>query len=351
MTPKIACLAVSLIAATPAFANTFSTTTLTSDGATPAAFTDPNLKDPWGVAFSPTGYFWVSDNATGLSTLYDGSGASQPLVVSIPGANGAAGTPTGQAYNPTSGFVVSANGVSAPAAFLFATEDGTISGWAPSVDATHAIIAVDKSTTGAVYTGLAFFTTPKGVSFLLATDFHRNKVDIYNSSFARVQSFVDTAMPAGYAPYNVAVLGGNIYLTYAKQDATLHGSVKGKGFGALDKIYVGGDGKAPAVVTHRYIHGVLDGPWGLALAPSSWGNLAGALLVGNFNSGKIATFNRNLVPRGVLTTSPGIAMKVPGLWSLTVGNGGNAGSANTVYFTAGNNGEVDGQFGTINFAP
>jgi uncharacterized protein (TIGR03118 family) len=346
---KHAIAVTALLAAAPAWAGSFTQTNLVSDGAVTAAVTDPNLKNPWGISVSPTGPFWVSDNATGLTTVYQGSGAIEPLVVTIPAAAGSTGpgSPTGQVFHSGSGFVVSEGDNALPALFLFATEDGTISGYAPNVDSVKAVVAVDRSAVGAgaVYKGLALYTTAAGASYLLATDFRNNEVDVFDSAFHLVRSFRDAALPADYAPYNVANLDGKLYVTYAKQDAAKHDSVSGPGLGAVERVSLGGK------VLARAVGGELNAPWGLALAPTGFGPFANHLLVGNFGNGHIGGFTRKLTPSGQLRGAHGKALAIPGLWGLIVGNGGLGGSASDVYFAAGTNHEADGLFGSLSYAP
>src|SRR3989440_9433183 len=206
-------------------------TNLVSDIPGLAAHTDPNLKNPWGTSVGPGTPIWVSDNHAGAATLYDGSGNPQPRVVAIPAppsaGQGAVGAPTGQAFNtfdPASpDFVISKNGSSGPTFFLFATEDGTIAGWNPNVDPTHAVIAVDRSTAtdsagdvGAVYKGLALVSTPAG-KFLYASNFRFGTVDVFDSHFALVNSFTDPTVPAGFAPFGIHNIGGKLFVTFAKQ--------------------------------------------------------------------------------------------------------------------------------------
>ena len=339
-------LALFMAASLPAVAGTVSQTNLVSDGATAASFTDPNLKNPWGISFSPGGPFWVSDNATGLTTLYNTSGAIQGLVVAIPAAAGTGtGTPTGQVYNPSQDFKITQNGISGASAFIFATEDGTISGWNFSVDSASAVIAVNRGAKGAVYKGIAFYTDSKGQNSLYVTDFHGGNIEVYNGSFKRTAAFHDTSLPANYSPYNVAVLNGNIFVTYAVVDKQRHDSISGKGKGILEEI------SATGQVIARFEHGQLNAPWGLALAPAGWGKLSGDILVGNFGNGEIPVFTTALTPRGVLKTAGGTPLAIDGLWGLIPGNGGSGGAANAIYFSAGTNDEADGLFGAITYTP
>jgi uncharacterized protein (TIGR03118 family) len=340
-------LAALLGASAPAVAGTVTQTNLTSDGAVPAAWVDANLKNPWGISYGPGGPFWVSDNDTGRTTLYDGTGATQSLVVTIPAAHGVTGpgSPTGQLFNPTTDFVVTEGKASGPAAFIFATEDGTISGWNFSVDKGSAIVTVDRSAKKAVYKGIALYTDSKGKNYLLATDFRAGRVEVFNAAWQLVASFRDETLPKAYSPYNVAVLGGNIFVTYAVVDKARHDSVSGDGKGALEEVAF------PGKVLARVLHTHLDAPWGLAVAPGSFGKYAGDLLVGNFGNGTIAAFSPALAPHGVLKGSNGKSLVIDGLWGLIVGNGGSGGATDTLYFSAGINNEADGLFGSLTYTP
>jgi len=342
-------LAALLSASLPALAETTITeTNLTSDGAVPAPVIDPNLKNPWGISFGPGGPFWVSDNATGLTTLYDGTGAIQQLVVAIPAAGGskAAGSPTGQVFNPTSGFVVSANGQSGPASFIFVTEDGTISGWNFGVDQGSAVVTVDNSAKGATYKGCALYTNKKtGATYLLATNFRAGVVEVYDSTYKLVGKFRDTTLDRKLSPYNVAVLNGQIYVTYAEVDPVRHDSVAGVGKGAVELVNFSGK------TVFRYVHGKLNAPWGLVQAPAGFGPLAGRVLVGNFGDGTIDIFSPKLAPHGVLLDTTGGPLVIEGLWALIAGNGGKGGATDTIYFSAGINLENDGVLGALTVTP
>ncbi len=336
-----------VLAAAPATANTVAKTNLTSDGKVHAAFIDKNLVNPWGISYSPTGEFWVSDNATGLTTLYDGTGAPQSLVVTIPAPAGGKGpsAPTGQVFNGSADFVVTESGNSGPAAFIFATEDGTISGWNPSVDVANAVTTIDNSASGAVYKGIALI--PNGSSTeLMVTNFRSGYVEIYDASFKSLGKFRDTGLPADYAPYNVALLNNTIYVTYAKQDHARHDSVSGKGYGYVDVVSVNG-----TLLSRLVTHKGLNAPWGLALAPSSWGVDAGALLVGNFGDGSISLYNPTEGEFfGALGTVSG-ELVIKGLWAIIPGNGGSGGSASELYFTAGFAHEKHGLLGSLTYTP
>lgn len=324
---------------------------------------DPQLRNPWGITESAGGPFWVSDNNGGVSTLYNTSGAKQGLVVSIPtpiDPTGNTGSPTGDVFNGNpANFIVSANGKSGSAVFLFATEDGTIVAWSPKVDPTHAVIAVDHSgnnfsaaaladpskAAGAVYKSLAMATDSKGQTFLYAANFRTGNIDQFDSSFHLVRSFSDPRLQAkGYAAFNVAVFNDKLYVTFAKQDANKHDPVAGAGKGFLDTFNLDGTGRDRLVSS-----GPLDAPWGLTIAPSAFGPFAaGTLLVGNFGNGEINAFNPASGKfLGSLQNEDGSPVKIDGLWALQFGNGKAGGDANTLYFTAGLNREQDGLFGSL----
>jgi len=328
-------------------------TNLVSDLPGVAQTQDLQLVNPWGISESATSPFWVSDNGTGVSTLYNTAGAKQGLVVTIPSADPTAehGTPTGTVFNGGSGVTVSKNGVTGPSRFLFATEDGLIVGWSPAVDATHAIV-VGPTPAGAVYKGLAIATDTSGtapVTRLYAANFHAGTVDAWDSNFKPVTGgFTDPDLPKGYAPFNVQALGGKIYVTYAKQDAAKHDDVPGEGHGFVDVFNPDGSPGLPGGKERLVSRGRLDSPWGLALAPASFGDLAGDLLVGNFGNGRINVYNPTTGAfLGQLKDPDGEPIAIDGLWALQVGNGGNGGDKNTVYFTAGLFGESHGLFGSL----
>jgi uncharacterized protein (TIGR03118 family) len=331
----------------------YSQTNLVADTPGVAQFTDPHLVNAWGMSYAPGGPFWVSDNGTGLSTLYNGVGQIQSLVVTIPPPAGSNATaaPTGTVYNATSGFKVTENNLTGPSAFLFDTEDGTISGWAPSVDATNAVLAVDHSMggTGAVYKGLAIATTSSG-TFLYAANFRAATVEAYDQNFqaAHLQgTFSDPNLPAGYAPFDIQSIGGLLYVTYAKQDAAKHDDVPGPGHGFVDIFTTQG------VLVHRFIsHTHLNSPWGIVKAPANFGTFSGDILVGNFGDGKINAFNpKTGAFVGTVSDSTGNAIVIDGLWGLKFGGGGQGGPTNWLYFTAGPSGETHGLFGYLIAGP
>jgi uncharacterized protein (TIGR03118 family) len=358
-------------------------TNLVSDLPGVAAVLDPQLVNPWGIAESSGSPFWISDNNAGVSTLYNTAGTKQGLVVNIPGPPpadplGTDGTPTGTVFNidggTNGGFKVSANGKgpSSPA-FIFATEDGTIAAWAPAVDGTHAVIALNNAgnnstepdpnkQTGAVYKGLAiassatgtpiFAADPSSTTVLYVTNFRSGQVEVYDPNFMPAPlaagAFSDPNLPGDYAPFNVQVLGGKVYVTYAKQDAAKHDDAAGHNRGFVDVFNLDGSPGLPGGTARLVTRDHLDSPWGLALAPSSFGSLAGDLLVGNFGNGFINAFDPMTGHfLGQLTDPDGEAIQIDGLWALRIGNGGAGGDANTVYFTAGLFGESHGLFGSL----
>ncbi|HMB03604.1 MAG TPA: TIGR03118 family protein, partial [Isosphaeraceae bacterium] len=337
---------------------------------------DPNLVNPWGIAFSTNSPFWVADNGKGLATLYNGAGTPQSLVVTIPPPGGSqpgtTAAPTGTVFNSdtrTTDFKVSANGTSGASVFIFATEDGTISGWNPNVDPTHAILAVDNSQasypggfTGAVYKGLAQASV-NGASFLYATNFRSGHVDVFDSNFNLVDSsklsphaFQDPNIPNDFAPFGIQTINGNLYVTYAKQDAAHHDDVEGVGNGFVDVYDPNGK-----LLQRVAAHGMLDSPWGLTVAPAGFGQFGGALLVGNFGNSHVNAFDlRTGTFLGQLTgkdgnplvlnggfVNPSDPTDTKGLWGITFDNGVPAGKTNALYFTAGINDEAHGLFGRV----
>jgi uncharacterized protein (TIGR03118 family) len=352
-------LAASASANSSIASRAYQQTNLVSDIPGLALHTDPNLRNSWGTSTGPGLPIWVSDNATGVATLYDGQGNPQPgpgnqqLVVSIPAppsaGPGAVGAPDGTVFNPTpDGFVVSKNGVSAPARFLFATEDGTIAGWNPAVDPARAVIAVDRSTVtdqagdhGAVYKGLALVSTPAG-KFLYATNFRFGTVEVFDSSFHLVNSFTDPTIPAGFAPFGIHNIGGNLYVTFAKQKAAKFDDDAGPGHGFVDVFAPNGN-----LLQRLASRGRLDSPWGVTLAPATFGAFGGDILVGNFGDGRINAFNPTTGQfLGQLRTHGG-PITISGLWGLRFPAGSLNVTPNALYFTAGLNHEADGLLGDI----
>jgi uncharacterized protein (TIGR03118 family) len=306
-----------------------------------ADYDDANLRNPWGLARSPTGPFWVADNQVGRATVYASNGAPQATVVNIPSAAGGAtaGTPTGIIFNPTTGFTVTAG---VPAAYVFAAEDGTISAWASGSDA---VIKVNRSGQGTVYKGLAFGTNGTG-AYLFATDFNGGKIDVFDANFNLVTlagTFSDPSMVAGFAPFGIQNVDGQLYVTYARQDALKKDDVRGPGNGYVNIFSTGG-----FLVGRLATAGVLNSPWGIARAPATFGKYGGALLVGNVGDGRINAFNpTNAAFLGTLGNPAGEPLVVMGLWGLSFGNGGQGGDTQTLYFTAARNDENNGIFGSI----
>jgi uncharacterized protein (TIGR03118 family) len=364
-------------------------TNLVSDLPGVAQVQDPNLVNPWGISESSGSPFWISDNNAGVSSLYNVPGTNNtpvsinPLVVSIPAPGdllGNSGTPTGTVFNIAPGngaFQITGlnkAGVtaSAPAVFLFATEDGTIIGWNPGIDptgkfdgpngaSTHAVIAVDNSLDGAVYKGLAIATDANGQTLLYASNFHDGTIAVFNTSFGKATTlpagaFTDPNLPKGYAPFNVQELGGKIYVTYALQDADKHDDVAGPHHGFVDVFNLDGTPGLTGGAVRLISRGQLDSPWGLAIAPTGFAGLSAAnndavLLVGNFGDGRINAFDASTGSvLGQLKDPDGEPIQIDGLWALKVGNGGAGGDANTVYFTAGLFDETHGLFGSLTTA-
>jgi uncharacterized protein (TIGR03118 family) len=332
-------------------------TNLVSDIPGLAAHTDPNLKNPWGTSVGPGSPIWVSDNHAGLATLYDGAGNVQPRVVAIPAppsaGSGAVGAPDGQAFNTfdpnSTDFVIKKNGVSGPAFFLFATEDGTIAGWNPKVDNLHAVIAVDRSTAtdssgdvGANYKGLALVTTPSG-KFIYATSFRFGRVDVFDSHFDLVNSFTDPTIPAGFAPFGIHNIGGKLYVTFAKQGPGKADDDAGPGNGFVDVFAPNGN-----LLQRLVSRGKLDSPWAVTLAPPTFGAFGGDILVGNFGDGRIHAYNPTTGAfEGELSRPGGGPVVIDGLWGLRFAPATPGAGPNMAFFTAGLNHEADGLFGTL----
>jgi uncharacterized protein (TIGR03118 family) len=327
----------------------YSVHNLVSDGAVPADHVDTNLKNPWGIVFGPTTPVWVANNGTGTSTLYDGTGAKIPLVVSIPPGSREPGNPTGIVFNATKDFKVSEGKLSGISVFIFAGENGTINGWAPDVNATSAIVAYDGGPAGAVYKGLALASNGTA-SFLYATNFHDNVVDVFDKTFTKVSApggFKDDDIPTNFAPFGIQNIGGDLYVTYAKQDAARHDNLDGPGLGFVDVFDA--NGRLLRRVTSR---GALNAPWAIALAPADFGRFSNRLLVGNFGDGTINAYDfRTGKHIGRLSKPNGDPISLNGLWGLSFGNGLLHQATSTLFFAAGTNDEQDGTYGRIDPAP
>lgn len=323
----------------------FAETLLVSDGAVPAAHTDPNLKNGWGVAFNPNGFVWVADNGTNVATLYDGNGVPQTLVVSIPNGTNGPASPTGIVFNGTSDFTISQNGKSGVPAFIFSGEGGTITAWAPAVAPTAALVEYDDGAGGAVYKGLAL-AADNGNNFLYATDFHNNKIDVFDRTFTKVAmpgGFRDPSLPAGFAPFGIQAIGTRLFVTYAQQDPDAQDDVAGAGLGFVDVFDTEGNFR------QRFASGgPLNAPWGIAQAPSSFGPFSNAVLIGNFGGGMIPAFDQSSgLLMGTLNTANGAAFVQAGLWGIAFGNGLDHQPVNTLFFAAGPNDEANGVYGRI----
>ena len=321
-------------------ASPFAQTNLVSNVPGLATFTDPNLRNPWGMTFSGTSPIWVADNDTSMTTVYNGAGVPNPnLIISVPGF------PTGTVFNSAGAgnFPSPSNGVASN--FIFATLAGSIVAWNGANGATASIVA---STPNAVYTGLAIGNNGSG-NFLYAANFASGHIDVFNSSFGAATvsgSFTDPNLPAGYAPYNVQNIGGKLYVQYAQPDPVTHESKEGAGLGIVNVFDTNGN------LLQRLVSngGALNAPWGIAIAPAGFGEFGGDVLVGNFGDGKINAFDPasgNWL--GVLTDSSGNPIVNDGLWAIAFGN--SSANPNALYFNAGINDEVDGLFGYIQAVP
>lgn len=312
----------------------YSMTTLNSNQASVVHNPDPLLVNAWGLTSSPTSPFWISDEGSGWSTLYNAQGVKQGLSVSIPTAGGnGPGMPTGIVWNGSSDFQI--NGNNAP--FIFATLDGTIAGWSPAVNLNSAI--TEAKVTGAVYTGLAISARASG-NMLYAADNANNKVDVFNASYTWVMSFTDTSLPTGFAPFGIQDFGGLLYVTFAAQN--------GGGGGYVDVFAEDG-----TLLKQVASGSQLNQPWGLAVAPKNFGPLSNALLVSNnTNSGTVNAFNAvtgQFV--GTVKDTNGNAIKINQLWAIDFGSDSpNNGAANSLFFTAGPDNNKAGLFGVIKLA-
>lgn len=330
--------------------NQYQQTNLVSNTSGAAAVTDPNLVNPWGLARSSKGPWWISDNNSGLSTLYTGTGSIAPLVVTIPTADPSSsqlGSPTGIVFNGSTDFALAAG---KPAIFLFVTEDGTISGWNPGVNLKQAVVVVNQMKTS-VFKGATIATVNTARygthNYLYVADFRQGMIEVFNASFQRMpqmeSAFNDEDLPPGYAPFNVQNLGGNLYVTYAEQDASKHDEIDGPGLGFV-RVY-----SPTGHPLMQLQHGMwFNAPWGLAIAPSDFGPLSHDILVGNFGSGWIAAFDPITGKfKDYLRTMSGSPVQIDGLWGLAPGNDATAGPATSLYFSAGSNHEQGGLFGTL----
>ena len=301
----------------------YSQTNLVSNTAGVAATTDPQLLNPWGISILPGQDFWVANNNSGTSTLYDAQGNKNALVVTIPGAKNnscSPGCPTGTVANGNGSYFSGGS-------FIFDTEDGIIANW---TGASSAVVAFDNSDSGAVYKGLALLNS----TFLLAANFNSGGVDVYNQDFAPTSlsgSFTDPKLPAGYAPHGIHVIGNQIYVAYAMQDAAKHDAQPGAGLGQVDVFDMNGN----FVSTFVAAGGKLNAPWGVVETPATFGTFPNAILIGNFGDGTINAFDTTGKFLGQLTDSSNHVLANPGLWDMVFGGGGPSGDPGTLYLTAG----------------
>ena len=348
LSASYAAFALSAIGVLPSFSQGTTTTSTTnvylqhnlvSDIPGMADFTDAHLVNPWGISESTGSPFWISNQGSATATLYNGSGVASATVVTVPsGATKQSLTgPTGQVQNSSTGFVLSN---AKAASFIFATEDGTISAWNGGSVAT---IMLDNSSAGAVYTGLAINAAGPN---LYAANFNSGKIDVFDTNFhASTVSggFTDPNLPSGYAPYNIWNLGGKLYVAYASQNANQNQPVRAAGNGLVDVFDTNGN-----LLQRLVSNGPLNAPWGIAIAPATFGAFGGALLVGNFGDGTINAFNLTTGSSlGALQSQTGSTIAISDLWALIFGNGKNGGDPNTLYFTAGIQGQLHGLFGSI----
>jgi uncharacterized protein (TIGR03118 family) len=306
---------------------------------------DPNLVNSWGLDFLDGFPFWVADNGKGVATLYDGQGNKVPLTVTIPAPNGGTSAPTGLVANKTVGQFKTPKGDpnGTPAVFLFATEDGTIAAWKPS-DGAVAELPVDNSAGGAVYKGLAIGANAGG-AFLYATNFHAGTVDVFDTNFAPATlsgNFSDPNLPAGYAPFGIARINGNLFVTFALQKPPdNHDDLAGPGHGFVDIFDTNGN-----LIQRFASRGKLNSPWGIAVAPYDFGRSSTDILIGNFGDGRINAFKSDGQFNGQLKDPSNQTIVIDGLWALEFG-GAAASDPNTLFFTSGPNGESDGLFGSL----
>jgi uncharacterized protein (TIGR03118 family) len=349
--------------ASPAMAQHYLQTNLTADQSGVATNTDPNLVNPWGLSRASGSPWWISDNGTGLSTLYNAAGVAQSLVVAVPTGDPSqspSGTPTGTVFAGGANFMLPDG---KPALFMWVTEDGTVSGWNPSlVPITSAVLEVNTKSKS-VFKGAALATVSVGsnsATMLYVADFRKGRIQVFDESFNHVSwiedAFADDEhngmghgddnqlhIPHGYAPFNVQNIGGEIYVTFAQQDSAKHDEVDGPGLGYVAVFSPWGK------FLRQLEHGSwLNGPWALAMAPGDFGPYSHNLLVGQFGSGNIAVYDPVTGRfKGLLMDKTNNPIMIDGLWALSFAGGGNNGTATTLYFSAGSDGEAHGLFGTI----
>ena len=344
-----ACVAVVALAA-PAAAqknNAYEQHNLVSDTVEiEADIHDSHLINSWGISASSTSPWWIANADSGFSTVYDVSGPlpALALLVTIPGE------PTGTVFNGGSGFQLVSGMPTTAARFLFASEDGTIAGWNPTVNLAQAMVVFTSPNPGASYKGLAIaFGTARG-DVLYAADFHNAHVDIIGADLHLVDApgaFVDPDLPSGYAPFGIQNINGRIFVAYAKQDEDAEEEVAGEGLGFVDVF-----DSAGALIRRVASRGALNAPWGMTLAPAGFGRFSGDLLVGNFGDGRINAFDgETFEPRGHLKRPNHKPVTIDGLWGIGFGNGGGAGPTTTLVFAAGPEEETHGLFWRLDLAP
>jgi len=320
--------------------NRYMQTNLLSNLSGKAAFTDANLKNPWGMAFAPGGPFWISDNNSGFSTVCEANGQFD-FAVQIPlppGSKSSFSAPTGLVYNQTGDFSVGGTG---PALFIFSTEDGTIAGWNGGL----ATLTANLSGKGAIYKGLAMGSTASG-NFLYATDFHNGKIQVFDKNYSPTTlagSFTDASIPAGFAPFGITNIQNQLFVTYAMQDAQKVNDQPGSGNGFVDIFDTQGH-----LMNHLLAHGALNSPWGVAMAPANFGAFSNDLLVGNLGDGTIHAYNLSTKALlGALDDQSGKTLVIDGLWDLVFGDGSFGKPLNTLFFSAGITGQANGLFGSL----
>lgn len=318
---------------------------LASSGVITTPHTDANLLNAWGLAIQPGGVLWVADNNRNTATVYDGTGALQAPVVSLPAGTNGAAAPTGIVFNASTDFLITTATGTAPAQLILAGEGGTLTAWARSVSGTTASIAYDDAAGGAVYKGLAMANNGTA-NHLYATDLHNAKIDVFDTGFHKVAlagTFADPAIPAGFAPFGIQAIGGQLYVTYARQDATATDETLGAGLGYVDVFNANG------MFVKRFASaGALNAPWGMAMAPAGFVTASGNLLVGNFGDGVVNRYDAatgNFL--GPLMLASGHSLGVPGLWALVFGDGSANLPATSLFYTAGPNNQTAGVLGRI----
>jgi|SoiMethySBSTD1v2_1073268.scaffolds.fasta_scaffold362821_2 uncharacterized protein (TIGR03118 family) len=331
---------ISLALAAPA--QHYEMTVLLSDGSVAAPNVNPNLVNPWGMATSPTGPFWISNEGTGTASIVNAEGEPFAPDVNVPADQSA--HPTGLVFNGGGGFEITDGTTTATSLFIYVSEDGRLLGWNPTVLAPSAIVAVDNRGTGSAYTGAALAQN-SGDTFLYVANFGQGTVDVFDSTFTPVNSFTDTTLPENFSPFGIAAIDGRLYVTFAERDPTTGEDVPGPGKGYIDVFTPAGE------LERRLVsEGELNAPWGLVVASPGFGKFSRKLLVGNFGDGRILAYSsHNGHFFGALEDEDGEPLVIEGIWTLLFGNGGDGGDPHDLYFTAGIEDETHGIFGEIEF--